>query len=215
MDSYPYLIPQSFDFPVSAVVLDVGCGIGRQLAQAPGRLKIGVEPDLASAVQSRERGFPVVRAYAEHLPFAAESFDGVICKVVLCLTVEDQAIREIGRVLKRNSKGYLAFNGSGYYLRYLLLGSWKDRIYGLRTLLNTWWWVMVHRRLPGFIGDTIYQSNRRLQRYFKSNGLHVVSEQHKSFLGFPVFIYVEVVSGDNNCNPGDFAISRSLSDRAS
>jgi SAM-dependent methyltransferase len=196
MNSYPYVLSQSFDFPDSARVLDVGCGIGKQLVQASGRLKIGVDPYIPSAKQSHERGFPVIRAYAEHLPFADDTFDGVICKGVLCLTLEDEAMKEITRVLKKNCKCYLAFNGSGYYLRYFLLGSWKDRLYGLRTLINTWWWVMSHHRLPGFVGDTVYQSHRRLRRYFQSNGLQIVAEQEKRFLGFPVFIYTEVFSGN-------------------
>jgi ubiquinone/menaquinone biosynthesis C-methylase UbiE len=211
LPSYPYVLPQSFDFPASAVVLDVGCGIGKQLVEASGRLKIGVEPDVASAMQSHERGVPVVRAYAEHLPFADDTFDGIICKVVLCLTLEDKAMREIARVVKRDSKCYLAFNGGGYYLRYLLLGSWKDRLYGLRTLINTWWWVMTHQRLPGFIGDTIYQSNRRLRRYFKSNGLQIVSERQKCFLGFPVFIYTEVLKKEG-LKPAATRVSPSAGD---
>ena len=206
LSSYGYLLPQTFDFPSSAVVLDVGCGVGAQLGEASGRLKIGVEPDVASANKSRERGFPVVRAYAEHLPFTDDTFDGIICKVVLCLTREDEVMREIARVLKRNGKCYLAFNGSGYYLRYLLLGSWKDRLYGLRTLINTWWWAMTHRRLPGFIGDTIYQSGRRLRAYFKSNGLQIVSERQKYFWGFPVFIYTEVISGNKTAARGESSV---------
>ena len=175
-------------------MLDVGCGRGRQLAAASGTLKIGAEPDVAAAIECRTRGFPVVRAVAEHLPFADNSFDGIICKGVLNLTLEDQAMREISRVLKRNGKCYLADHGSGYYLRQFLLGSWKRRLFGFRALLNTWWWIMTHRRLPGFAGDTIYQSNRRLRRNFESNGLRVASARHSSFLGLPVFIYTEVVS---------------------
>jgi SAM-dependent methyltransferase len=194
MDSYRYVLSQSFDFPPSAVVLDVGCGIGKQLAQASGRLIIGVEPDVASANHAHGRGFPVIRAYAEHLPFASHSCDGVICKGVLPYTLEDDALREIRRVVKQNCKCYLAGNGSGYYLNYFLLGSLKERIYGLRALLNTWWWILTHRRLPGFVGDTIYQSDRRLRSYFKSNGFQVVSQQQTRFLGFPVFIYTDVVS---------------------
>jgi ubiquinone/menaquinone biosynthesis C-methylase UbiE len=194
--SHSYLLPQPFDFPPSAIVLDVGCGMGEQLVEASGRLKIGVEPDVSCATQSHERGFPVVRAYAEHLPFLDNTFDGIICKVVLCLTLEDEAMREISRVVKGNCKGYLSFNGSGYYLRYLLLGSWKYKLYALRTLINTWWWAMTHRRLPGFLGDTIYQSPRRLRRYFKSNGLQIVSERQKYFLGFPVFIYTDILSAN-------------------
>jgi len=196
LSSLAYLLPQSFDFPDSAVVLDVGCGKGAQLALASGRLKIGIEPDVVSATQCHQRGFPVVRAYAENLPFADDTFDGIICKVVLALTREDEAVREMARVVKPNSKLYLSFQGSGYYLRYVVLGSWKERVYGLRTLVNTWWWAMTHHCLPGFIGDTIYQSPRRLRRYYKSNGLQISSERQKYFLGFPVFIYTEVVSSN-------------------
>ena len=196
MYSYSYALAQSFDFPGDAVVLDVGCGIGTELVQAAGsdRLLIGVEPDLESVKQAHDRGFPVVRAYAEHLPFPTDSFDGIICKGVLAFTLEDQAMREIRRVVKRDRKCYLAFNGSGYYLRYFLFGSWKYRIYGLRALVNTWWWIITHRRLPGFVGDTVYQSERRLQRYFKANGFRVISQRQTSFFGFPVFIYTEVLS---------------------
>lgn len=194
MNFHPYILPQSFDFPASAVVLDVGCGTGQQIVEASGRLKIGIEPDVAFAKQAQDRGIPVIRAYAEHLPFRANTFDGIICKVVISLTLEDQAISEISRVAKPNCKCYFAFEGSGYYLRLLLLGSSKKKLYGLRTLINTWWWGMTHQRLPGFIGDTIYQSRRRLRRYFKSNGMVTVSERQKRFLGFPVFIYTDVVS---------------------
>jgi SAM-dependent methyltransferase len=196
MDSYRYVLPQSFEFPDSAVVLDIGCGIGKQLAQASPsvRLIIGVEPDIASAKQARDRGFPVLRAYAERLPFATDSMDGIICKGVLAFTLEDEAMREIRRVVKPNCKCYFAFNGSGYYLSYFLFGSWKERIYGLRALVNTWWWAISHRRLPGFIGDTVYQSDRRLQRYFKSNGFRIISKRQRTLLGFPVFIYTEVLS---------------------
>jgi SAM-dependent methyltransferase len=194
VDSNRYALPFPLDFPDSAVVLDVGCGIGNQLALAPGRLVIGIEPDVACAKQAHDRGFPVLRAYAEHLPFPTDSFDGIICKGVLAFTLEDEAMREIKRVVKQNCKCSLAFNGSGYYLRYVLIGSWKERIYGLRALLNTWWWVLAHRRLPGFVGDTVYQSNRRLQRYFRANAFQVLSQRQTSFLGLPVFIYTEVLS---------------------
>ena len=195
MDFHPYLLPQARDFADSASVLDVGCGTGQQLVEVSGRLKIGVEPDVDCARQAQDRGISVIRAQAEHLPFAANTFNGIICKVVISLTLEDQTVREIGRVIKPNGKAYLACEGSGYYLRCLLLGSAKTRLYGLRTLINTWWWVITHRRLPGFVGDTIYQSRRRLRHYFKSNQLEIVSERQKRFLGFPVFLYSEIVSG--------------------
>jgi hypothetical protein len=81
-------------------------------------LKIGVEPDVAFAKQAHDRGIPVIRAYAEHLPFRANTFDGIICKVVISLTLEDQAISELSRVAKHYyywcfSFSYLLVSGLG------------------------------------------------------------------------------------------------------
>ena len=45
------------------------------------------------------------------------------------------------------------------------------------------------RRLPGFLGDPIFQSDRRLRRYYRSSGLILESAiQSKRFLGQAVFI---------------------------
>ena len=182
-----------FVFPENAALLDIGCGVGNQLAEAVAGFKVGVDVDPNCASKCQQRGIPAILGKAEHLPITDRSFDGVICKVVLPLTVEDLTIAEIARVLRSGGKCYLITIGSGYYLRYLLLSrSLKYRFYGLRTLINTWVWVATHRRLPGFVGDTTYQSRRRLRRYFKSNRLQVVKEQRSSFFGLPVFIYTEL-----------------------
>src|SRR5688572_22432993 len=102
MDWQPYVLIQSLDFPASAAVLDVGCGWGHELAQCAGRFKVGIEPDPKAALKCHKynHGFPTLRASAEYLPFVDNSFDGIICKGVLPFTVEDQALREITRVLK-------------------------------------------------------------------------------------------------------------------
>lgn len=195
MDWQPYVLIQSLDFPSSAAVLDVGCGWGHELAQCPGRFKVGIEPDSKAAMKCHKynHGFPTLRASAEYLPFVDNSFDGIICKGVLPFTVEDQALREITRVLKPHGKCYLITLGCGYFVRYLLLSrSIKYKIYGLRALLNTYYWLLFHRRLPGFIGDTIYQSARRLHRYFNQNELTLIKEDSTAFFGLPVFIYSEL-----------------------
>lgn len=195
MDWEPYVLIQPIDFAPSAVVLDVGCGWGTELAQCNGRFKVGIEPDHKAAVKCHKfnHGFPTLRAEAENLPFVDNSFDGIICKGVLPFTIEDQALREITRLLRPDGKCYLISLGSGYYLRYFLLSrSIKYKVYGLRALLNTWWWVLFHRNLPGFIGDTIYQSIPRLHRYFKENGLILDKERSTSFIGLPVFIYSDL-----------------------
>ena len=44
-------------------------------------------------------------------------------------------------------------------------------------------------RLPAFLGGTLYQSESRLRRYYRSSGLTFDSAIHsRRFLGLPVFI---------------------------
>src|SRR5262249_7974459 len=189
-----FTLPQSFNFNSDATVLDVGSGSGEQLSEASGRFKIALEPDFSSLRNCKARGLPSLRGCAEQIPLSTDSVDGVICKVVLCLTKEDQAVKEISRVLKPHGRAYLIVNGSGYYLRYLLFSpNIKHRIYGLRALLNTWLWTLTGKSLPGFFGDTIYQSKLRLNQYFIAYNLTAVSIRASRFIAWPVFIYTEVI----------------------
>ncbi len=191
-----YLLPRfEFErFPVHALVLDVGCGPGAQLRQL-GIQKcrgVGIDLDRASIAACREEGLPVVLASAERMPFRACTLEGAICKVAIPYTDEARALAEISRVLRSGGTARFCYHGAGYYLRYLLCGTshWKFRFYGLRSVLNTWIYVVLGRRMPGFVGDTLYQSQRRLRNYYRACHLRLV-EEHPSptFLGFPVFIY--------------------------
>jgi SAM-dependent methyltransferase len=183
----------SFDFEPGSLVLDVGCGYGRQMQRLNQRgcSTIGIDLDASVLSSCRRQGLCVLKARAEQIPIESGSLDGIICKVVILLTEEGKVIREIGRLLKPGAKCYLVSHGAGYYLKYLLFPPvWKHRLYALRTLVNTWLWVATGRRLPGFFGDTIYQSRRRLSKYFRGNGLALLQETpSEDFLGFPVFIY--------------------------
>ncbi|MBC7910896.1 MAG: methyltransferase domain-containing protein [Pyrinomonadaceae bacterium] len=180
-------------FDPETVVLDVGCGQGNQMKELAhqGSLMIGIDLDLSALVHCRSEGLSVLRAYAEQVPLKDSSLDGIVCKVVLPYTREEQVIREFGRLLKPGGRCYLQCHGAGYYLKYLLQPPvWKQSFYGLRSLVNTWTWAITGRRLPGFMGDTIYQSRRRLAKYFHQNGLSLLDDTHSDrFLGFPVFTY--------------------------
>ena len=46
------------------------------------------------------------------------------------------------------------------------------------------------RRLPGFLGDTLFQTTARLQKYYRAAGLELV-EEHAAprYAGAKVFIY--------------------------
>jgi SAM-dependent methyltransferase len=181
------------DFPRGARVLDLGFGAGAQLRalKARGCVALGIEYGERQAKRGIELGLPVCRATAERLPIATGSLDGVICKVVIPYTNEARAVAEIARVLRPGGVARMSYHGAGYSLRYLLTDpSWKRRIYGGRTLLNTFLYRATGLRLPGFVGDTLFQSSRRLQRYYRGVGLELIDEHPAAaFGGAPVFIY--------------------------
>lgn len=184
------------EFPPRTLVLDVGCGSGtqpRDLRQR-GCVGIGIEPDWLCLVNCQNHGLNVLQAIAEELPVKTSSLDGAICKAVIPYTDECRALSEICRVLKRGAVCHFCDHGAGYYLRYLLCGpSWKFRFYGLRTLANTWVYAMTGRRSPRFLGDTVYQTRRRLAAYYRKNGLRLLQgSPSRTFLGLPVFIYHSV-----------------------
>jgi hypothetical protein len=85
----------------------------------------------------------------------------------------------------------VSYHGAGYFLRYLLTDSnWKMRVYGARSIVNTFVYAATGCRLPGFWGDTLYQSERRLRRYYRSCGLELLERPSAAaFMGAPVFIY--------------------------
>jgi len=79
-------------------VLDVGCGTGYHLRVFPGA--VGVDCSEGMLREARKRG-KAVKARAEKLPFAGESFDCALCM----FTVFNQcnagaAVKEMSRVLK-------------------------------------------------------------------------------------------------------------------
>lgn len=180
-------------FSAGLLVLDVGCGYGYQMKQLveQGNSVIGLDRDSQALLDCRNEGLAVLRAQAEQVPLKDSSLDGILCQVVLPYTREEQVICEFGRLLKPGGRCYLTCHGAGYSLRYILFSPvLMHRFYGLRTLVNTWLWVLTGRRLPGFLGDTIYQSRSRLAKYFRENDLSLLEDiPSKRFLGFPVFTF--------------------------
>lgn len=181
------------NFDQKKLVLDVGCGNGNRMKHLiqQGNSVIGVDLDISALNYCRSQGLSVLRARAEQVPIKDFCLDGILCKVVLPYTREEQVISEFSRLMKPGGRCNLICHGAGYYLNYLLLSaSWKERFYGLRSLVNTWVWMILGRCLPGFLGDTMYQSRRRLSKYFRVNALSILEDApSKCFLGFPVFIY--------------------------
>jgi SAM-dependent methyltransferase len=180
------------DFAPGSRVLDIGFGCGRQMqgVQRAGAHAFGVEYDHQLAVRAQAAGLAVCRASSEQLPIGTGAVDGVICKVVILLTDEARSVAEIGRVLRPGGVAHLVFHGVGYSMRYLVHGGWRQRVYAARTILNTWVYRRTGRRLPGFWGDTLYQSTRRLHRYYRRAGLELTYvHPSPTYAAAPVFIY--------------------------
>jgi SAM-dependent methyltransferase len=184
------------DFAPGSRVLDVGCGGGEQLEslRRAGLDAVGVEPSPALVRDVVARGLHAVQGFAEQLPVESESFDGLVCKVVLPYTDERKAIAEWARVLRPGGRVRAVYHGAGYYFRYLVDGpGLAIRIYATRALVNTWLYAATGRRLPGFVGDTIYQAASRLERYYRGFGLALErSRPSPTYRGKPVFIYHEL-----------------------
>lgn len=172
-------------------MLDIGCGEGFQLnaLRQEACRAIGVELSPQAPHACRTEGHPVTIGAAEKLLFRSESCQGILCKVVLPYTDERLAIGEIARVVK-GGVALIYLYGLGYSLRYLLKPEGPETaIYAARTIVNTIVYRVSGRRLPGFVGDTIFQSDARLRRYYRMVGLGIESDlECKRFLGHPVFI---------------------------
>jgi SAM-dependent methyltransferase len=190
--SYVSPPPDMTRYPRGATVLDLGCGNGAQLSRLveAGHRAIGVEVDPEAARACQRSGHAVVIASAENLPFRSSSCRGILCKVVIPYTDEQLAIAEIGRVLAPGGVALLYLHGLGYSLRYLLKPDiWRRSVYAAKTILNTVVYRLVRRRLPGRLGDTLFQSETRLRRCYRSAGLTLESSiPSRRFVGRPVFI---------------------------
>ena len=207
LDWTPYILPtfRYTDFAPGAHVLDVGCGNGTQLAvlEKAGYHAVGVEPDPTLVEDLRRRRFAVLLGTAERLPVDDRAFDGLVCKVVVPYTDERRAVAEWARVLRPGARAVSVYHGAGYYLRCVVEGSgWRERLYGLRALVNTWCYALSGRRLPGFVGDTLYQSRARLDRYYRECGFTLERESPAPrYMGLPVFIYHEMARHRHGATP--------------
>jgi SAM-dependent methyltransferase len=194
------------DFPAGARVLDIGFGRGDEMraAERNGARAFGIDYDGNRVARGAAAGLRVCRGSADRLPFATACLDGVICKVVVMYTDESRSIAEIARVLRPGGTARIEYHGVGYSLKYLWSDpNWKRRVYAVRTIVNTAIYRVTGARLPGFWGDTLFQTTRHLQQYYQKAGLELVTE-HPSprFAGTPVFIYHtlqkrHIASGDS------------------
>jgi len=135
-------------------------------------------------------GLDVRSGLAEDLPFENNSFDRVLCSVVLPYTDERRAVSEWARVIKPGGRVFASYHGVGYALRQIFRPkNIPMHVYGMRTLLNTYCYWATGRRLPGFLGDSLCQGKKQLGAYYRSSGLELERELVvDSFGNYPHFL---------------------------
>jgi ubiquinone/menaquinone biosynthesis C-methylase UbiE len=86
-------------FPWEGLGLSIGVGTGR--FAAPMGVQIGIDPAFSVLGYAAQRGIATVRAVAEALPFADQSFSRALCVTTICFVDDASAmLREAWRVLK-------------------------------------------------------------------------------------------------------------------
>lgn len=173
-------------------VLDVGCGDGALMEELArlGCAVQGVEIDPVRVKVCCGKGLDVKVGRAEMLPLADRSMDAVVCSVVVPYTDERRVVAEWARVVKPGGRVNVTLHGIGYGVACVVRGPGvKRRLYGVRMLINTWWYGFVGHRLPGFLGDTLCQTSRRMKAYYRENALTLQQEHVVGRIaGLPQFL---------------------------
>jgi ubiquinone/menaquinone biosynthesis C-methylase UbiE len=184
-------------------VLDVGCGIGQALlplAAHTGANGVGVDVSPLGLRMGRkfyathlpEAHIEFIRAPAEKLPFATESFDLVNCGLALPYMHNAQAIAEAARVLRRDGIFLLKIHHARYYLR----EAWQAlknadllaMIYSGRVLVAGTLYHLVRRQPRTKLFNESYQTRWLLQRELAKHGMFIEREQVKTNPLTPAFV---------------------------
>lgn len=180
-------------------VLDLGCGRGGVLEQLGETVTypVGLDPDFGSLRGHRAHRLPRAVGLASALPFAAQSFDLVLCSWVLEHIAEPtRAFREVQRVLKPG--GYFIF----------LSPNAANPLAVLIRLLRPLQEALVTRLYARQETDTfppVYRANtrRKLARLMGNVGLQLEALhtiQDPTYLAFTPLLY-HVAAGLSICTP--------------
>jgi SAM-dependent methyltransferase len=94
-------------------VLDAGAGTGALWTDTAGLVAVDLSPAMCTAL--RTKGFTTVRAGADRLPFAAETFGGAVANHMLYHLPEPRAaLAELHRVVRPGGWVAVATNGTGH-----------------------------------------------------------------------------------------------------
>ena len=187
-----------------ARVLDVGCGAGQELLPFVAESKalgVGIDLDPQVGRVGRElfasSGYPdsviFMRATAEMLPFRAQLFDVVICRIALPYMDNRRALGEMARVLRPGGILLLKIHHARFYLHELwrTLRSLRLRavIHDLRVLVaGTMYHIFGKQPHNRLTGGEVFQTRWLLERELKRCGLSITGEMPDSNPFTPSFI---------------------------
>ncbi len=172
----------------NAKILDVGCGTGNNVQKwSMIGDAYGVDPSADALRFCHKRGLTqVVKGDAEHLPFPAQTFDGItLLDVLEHIESEGQALNECARVLKKN--GYLILSVPAFPF-----------------LWSTWDEVLHHKRR---------YTRKSLYEVLVKNGFSIREMTYRySFLFIPAYVvrYVKSLLYKGKSYPSDFSHTNSL-----
>ncbi len=169
--------------------LDIGCGAGQEMLPFVSKGAEGVGIDVMPEVGQvgrqlySEEGLiekvTFLRASGNHLPFADETFDVLICRVALSFMDNKSALREMARVMAPGGKFLLKYQSPNYYWNKLRSGIVeaypKSSIYAARVLYAGYVYQLTGRQTydPFTAAGEIFQTERTLKREIEPLGLRV------------------------------------------
>lgn len=190
-------------------VLDLGCGAGQELlpfVEKTGAFCVGVDiaPELGAVTREFYAAMDVdrnraafARARGENLPFAAASFDVVVCRVALPYMDNRRTIAEVARVLRPNGTFLLKTHAPPFYVG-MLRQRWrtfsvKSVAYPLICLTGGAWHSLTGRQLRnGFwAGKEVYQTESFLRAEFAKNDLRIEGQLSDTNAETPSFVVVK------------------------
>ena len=192
-----------------ARVLDIGCGAGQEMLpfaeSAPDAQCVGLDTSPHSGKVGREffrrAGHPDRAAFVigtgEHLPFGDESFDVLICRLVLPYMDNRESIAEMARVLRPGGHLFLRIHAPLFYLWMLKKRaatlSPKQWAYPLICMAGgAWFWATGRQPRTGvWKGKEVFQTEGKLRKLLAGTDLSIDRRMPDSTSQTPSFLIVK------------------------